>query len=211
MKEADLRGLDTSSVTNMNSMFSKCTSLTSLDLSNFDTLSITSMNYLFDSCGTATVPLAVTYGSGWTLGTSKTLLGATNLKFINSLGPDVGKVVMSDGTFIKAENYSSYTGTATPVGIVCHVNDDETTGYDTSFTAIIGTTIDGDTNGSDNWSKICTADPEGSLDPATNYPVFNYALNYAATANITNTDYADGWYVPSVYELYNYVYPNKLT
>ena len=43
----DLSKLDTSNVTNMNHMFGNCHALTSLDLSNFDTSNVTDMNNMF--------------------------------------------------------------------------------------------------------------------------------------------------------------------
>ena len=46
----DLSSFDTSKVTYMLQMFSKCSSLTSLDLSNFNTLNITNMQYMFFGC-----------------------------------------------------------------------------------------------------------------------------------------------------------------
>ena len=96
-----------------------------------------------------------------------------------------------------------------------------TTGYNTKFTEIQAKYYDydyidgkytnyvftGDMDGSDNWDYICSVDPEGTKDAATNYPAFNYANNYGTTANISGT-YKDGWYVPSVAELYD-VYTNK--
>ena len=41
---------DTENVTNMNSMFYGCSSLTKLDLSNFNTSSVTDMRYMFENC-----------------------------------------------------------------------------------------------------------------------------------------------------------------
>ena len=68
-----------------------------------------------------------------------------------------------------------------------------------------GTTyyLTGDLDGSDNWSQICAQDSEGTADEvvASNYPAFNYANTYAQTAELTG-DYASGWYIPSVVELY---------
>ena len=46
----DLSGIDTSNVTNMSFMFDNCTSLTSLDLSGIDTSNVTNMNYMFNYC-----------------------------------------------------------------------------------------------------------------------------------------------------------------
>ena len=45
-----LKGLDTSNVTSMSSMFLGCSSLTSLDLSNFDTSKVTDMETMLYDC-----------------------------------------------------------------------------------------------------------------------------------------------------------------
>ena len=45
---------DTSLVTNMNSMFNSCDSLTTLNLSSFNTSSVTTMSYMFASCSALT-------------------------------------------------------------------------------------------------------------------------------------------------------------
>lgn len=45
---------DTSKVTTMQSMFDNCSSLTSLDLSNFDTSQVTTMNQMFHNCSKLT-------------------------------------------------------------------------------------------------------------------------------------------------------------
>ena len=95
-----------------------------------------------------------------------------------------------------------------------------TTGCNTKFTDIICTpnefgsvagsaTFTGDTDGSDNWDVICSVDPMGTADSATNYPAFNYALTYGTTKNLTG-EYSEGWYVPSIAELC-YMYRNKDT
>ena len=95
-----------------------------------------------------------------------------------------------------------------------------TTGYGKKFTNIVCTpsktgsgaastaTFTGDTDGSDNWAEICDVDPEGTANAATNYPAFNFANTYGATAGLTGTGYENGWYVPSIAELCE-VYKNK--
>ena len=57
--------------------------------------------------------------------------------------------------------------------------------------------ISGDLNGSNNWSIIQSI----AGDANTNYPVFNYANNYASKAGLTGTRYANNWYIPTVPEL----------
>ena len=83
--------------------------------------------------------------------------------------------------------------------IICTPSND---GDTVSFT--------GDTDGSDNWDYICEIDQAGSADPATNYPAFNYVLNYIATAGLTDSDYDSGWYMPSASEMYD-IYKNLTT
>ena len=50
LETLDLRGCDTSNVTNMESMFEGCSALTTLDLSEFDTANVTDMGYMFRDC-----------------------------------------------------------------------------------------------------------------------------------------------------------------
>ena len=90
-----------------------------------------------------------------------------------------------------------------------------TTGYNTKFTEIqagysnfdyidgkyTNYVFTGDMDGSDNWEEICKVDLEGTQDAATNYPAFNFANTYGTTAGLTDTDYENGWYVPSIAEL----------
>lgn len=96
---------------------------------------------------------------------------------------------------------------------------ENTTGYSTKFTGIIAysdrtgigagsiATITGDKDGSDNWEYVKSIDPEGTAAAETNYPAFNFAATYAATAGITG-EFAEGWYMPSIAELCE-LYKNK--
>ncbi len=95
----------------------------------------------------------------------------------------------------------------------------DSTGFNTKFEDIICTpsvtgsgaastaTFTGDTDGSNNWTEICTVDSTGTLEAARNYPAFNYVNNYVSTFNLTGS-YATGWYMPSLAELC-YIYRNK--
>lgn len=96
---------------------------------------------------------------------------------------------------------------------------DNTTGYNTYFEDIVCTGISyssvtgtyssfsEDIYGVDNWDYICSIDPSGTANAATNYPAFNYANNYASTFGLTG-EYAEGWYIPSFAEL-TYLFENK--
>ncbi|UTD03923.1 DUF4959 domain-containing protein [Treponema socranskii subsp. buccale] len=118
-------------------------------------------------------------------------------------------------------------GYGAPCGIALHKSTaflqwakNYTTGYTTKFEGIICTpsvtgsgaavsaTFTGDTGGSNNWDYICSVDPEGTADAATNYPAFDWVNKY-------NTTYSDklggarpAWYMPSIAEL-SEVYKNK--
>ena len=83
-------------------------------------------------------------------------------------------------------------------------------GYATKFTDLVCTSFShsnrytifaGDTDGSDNWAYICDMYPVETSNAEENYPAFNYVNNYASTFSLTG-DYAEGWYMPSIAELY---------
>ncbi len=61
-KNIILNNVDTSNVTNMNSMFNFCHNLTQLDLSSFDTANVTNMNQMF--VGTTSLQ-SITFGSNF--------------------------------------------------------------------------------------------------------------------------------------------------
>ena len=85
-----------------------------------------------------------------------------------------------------------------------------TFGYTTNFTDIIcsqktsgsSTFFAGDTDGKDNWEYICDMYPVATAEAATNFPAFDYVNKYASTFGLTG-EYASGWYMPSIAELYN--------
>lgn len=66
----------------------------------------------------------------------------------------------------------------------------------------------GDTNGSDNIFQIseylvsCNAEDDTKIQ--NHYPAFYYAINYKNIlgSNVLGTQYEDGWFLPSAYELF---------
>ncbi len=152
----------------------------------------------------------------------------------------IGDIILKDGTRVAVADVSSYTidESNKPVAVIAYFNDsgiaiglgikrnssflDWTCSkvcYNTSLTDIISTvsgdatsgyTFTGDLDGSDNWEYICSVDPDGSVDAATNYPAFDFANNYGTeTCGFDATDeLASGWYIPSISELYE-VYKKK--
>lgn len=135
---------------------------------------------------------------------------------------NVGDVVFTDGTRVKAENAkygipdgksfkafgvvasTSYGG---GVGKIVGLKLSDylkwspvsSVGYSTEFIDIKEFDIDG----SDNWEYVCSIDPAGTQDASVDYPIFDFANTYGETAKLTGTDYAEGWYVPTIAELYD--------
>ncbi len=119
--------------------------------------------------------------------------------------------------------YVKDDGSAMGVGLNCSSSSlawaaESTTGYTTSFTNIIseesgnstdGYTYSGDTDGSDNWAEICKVDTTAQENIATNYPAFDFAVNYGTNQGFSG-DLASGWYMPSISELMD-IYNNKST
>lgn len=99
---------------------------------------------------------------------------------------------------------------------------ENTTGATTSFTDIVSTATEsqvtstltysftGDTDGSDNWDVIYTVDENAISTAETNYPAFYWANSYASLYNSYLGGATEGWYMPSIAELY-IVFKNNLS
>ncbi|MBQ3025402.1 MAG: DUF1566 domain-containing protein, partial [Spirochaetaceae bacterium] len=192
--------------------------------------SFDNLTYLSNSVATATIDCTGVVGTKsvtFYCGNSSVTETAKVISSSNCItASDIGKIVLSDGTFVAKEDFNLYT--MTPIAVVVGTKNNGgqavavglqrgtslqwapsgTTGYNTNFTEIQGTRTSGDRDGSDNWAEICKVDTEGTVYPATNYPAFNFANTYGITAGLTGTDYKNGWYLPSIAELYQ-VYENK--
>ena len=81
-------------------------------------------------------------------------------------------------------------------------------GYETYISALVGDKTTGYTDGSDGWEKLKAAcsDAESNRE---NYPAWNYSLTYAEKNGLKG-DFATGWYLPTMAELYT-IYQNKTT
>lgn len=68
-------------------------------------------------------------------------------------------------------------------------------------------TFTGDTDGSDNLEQIAsfltTAGLENDTTDASKYPAFYFAKNYKNTATNLEAAYENGWYLPTVAELFD--------
>ena len=63
-------------------------------------------------------------------------------------------------------------------------------------------TFTGDKNGSDNLEQIGAFDGVDDTSTAANYPAFDFAKNYSTYATNLGENYASGWYLPSIAELF---------
>ena len=126
----------------------------------------------------------------------------------------------SDGTSEKVYNWATNdtpnspgtTGYRTKFENIQILQSSNTPAEGTVYYQYADTYLTGDFDGSDNWSEICSQDPDGTSTDALvedNYPAFNYVNNYASNAGLTGT-YATGWYMPTVVELHC-IYNNKST
>ena len=88
------KDVDTSNVTNMNSMFYRCINLTSLDLSGWNTSNVTSMNSMFNSCGNLTYLNL----SGW---------NTSNVNDITSMFNSCGNLTSLDLSGLDISNVTS--------------------------------------------------------------------------------------------------------
>ena len=97
--EASFKGSNTSKVTNMNSMFVNCYSLTSLNLRRFNTSNVTSMEWMFMACsGLESLDL-----NGWNTSNVTNMgymfSGCTSLTSLDLSGWDTSKVTFSTSMF----------------------------------------------------------------------------------------------------------------
>ena len=103
----DLSGLDTSSATDMSSMFSYCSSLASLDVSGWDTSKVTGMSWMFYGCSS----LASLDVSGWDTSKvtdmSDTFSGCSKLASLDVSGWDTSNVADMSSTFSRCSSLAS--------------------------------------------------------------------------------------------------------
>lgn len=124
---------------------------------------------------------------------------------LNDYGAAVGLGLQrSESEYISwaLSNTTAYNTTITD--IICTPSNGDLD-FDTAGTA----TFTGDTCGDNNWDVICSVDPAGSADAATNYPAFNWANTYGETYKDYLGGVTEGWYMPSIAELCYVVYRNR--
>ncbi|MBQ9678367.1 MAG: BspA family leucine-rich repeat surface protein, partial [Prevotella sp.] len=137
----DLTNLNTANVTTMESMFSDCKSLESLDLSGFKTDKVTNMSQMFGSC---TELKSVIVGDNWNTG---------NVTTSSAMFSHCTKLVGEDGTICNGVLYADEVAQATT----------GTGGYLTKKTV----TVAANTVGSDNWATYYKSNVNRKADANT--------------------------------------------
>ncbi len=165
--------------------------------------------------GTFTVKDYSSYKVGQIILADGTLADSSSYTAIDKNNPPVAVVAGSN-------DYGAVLGVGLHMSKILMWAPENTTGYKEIFYDIICTpsesgngaastaTFTGDTDGSDNWDVICSVDPEGSSNAATNYPAFNWANTYGTTYSTYLGGVTEGWYMPSIAELCH-IYRNKET
>ena len=91
--------INTSKLTNMISMFTNCSGLTSLDLSGWDTSKVTNMYAMFENCSGLTSLDLSNFDTSMVNNMESMFLNCTNLTTLNISGFDTSKVTSMSGMF----------------------------------------------------------------------------------------------------------------
>ena len=107
MTSIDLSVLDTSEVTNMNTMFISCSSLLSLDVSEFDTSNVTDMNGMFYHCSSLTSIDLSKFDTSQVTDMSVMFYNCSSLTSIDLSKFDTSQVTDMSNMFFKCESLTS--------------------------------------------------------------------------------------------------------
>lgn len=105
----DVSGFDTSKVTTMSGMFSDCQALTSLDLSGFNTSNVTNMSYIFSYCYALTSLDLSGFDTSSVTNMSGMFYGCSALTALDLSGFDTSKVTTMDNMFRNCTKLKSVT------------------------------------------------------------------------------------------------------
>ena len=103
----DLSGFDTSSVTDMSSMFQNCASLTSLDVSSFDTSNVTHMFFMFDLCKSLTSLDLASFDTSNVIDMDAMFANCERLTDLDLSGFDTANVTSMDYMFSNCKDLTS--------------------------------------------------------------------------------------------------------
>ena len=107
------KDFDTSAVTNMSSMFSNCSNLSTLDLSNFNTSAVTNMSYMFSSCINLSTMDLSNFDTSAVTNMSSMFSNCSNLSTLDLSNFNTSAVTNMNLMFYSCSNLSTIIGTHT--------------------------------------------------------------------------------------------------
>ena len=102
-----LEYLNTEKVTEMYSMFSSCSSLTSLDVTHFNTANVTDMSFMFYSCSSLTSLDVTKFNTANVTDMSNMFLGCSKLTSLDVTNFNTEKVTVMNGMFSSCPKLTS--------------------------------------------------------------------------------------------------------
>lgn len=103
----DVRSFDTSKVIYMNSMFSNCSNLTSLDVSDFDTSKVIDMHYMFNGCSKITSIDVSSFDTSNVTSMSYMFMYCSSLTSVDVSGFDTSNVISMRDMFYRCTSLTS--------------------------------------------------------------------------------------------------------
>ena len=150
---ADLRGLDTSNVTNMSGTFSMCTKLKSVDLRGLDTSHVTGMSSLFYNCSSLTELDLTMLNTASVTSMTRMFSGCSGLTSLDLHGLDTSNVTSMSNMFYNCSGLTSLdvsgfdTSAVTDMGSMFNgcsgLTSLDVSGFDTSAVTKMGSMFNG--------------------------------------------------------------------
>ena len=103
----DLNNVNTDNLTDAESMFSHCSSLTSLNLSGWNTAQVTNMNSMFDSCDSLTTLNLSGWNTAKVMSMNKMFCECTSLSSLNLLGWNTAQVCDMSAMFSNCDSLTT--------------------------------------------------------------------------------------------------------
>ncbi len=107
LTKLDLKGFDTSKVTDMSKMFSGCSSLTALDVTGFDTSKVTNMSSMFSGCSGLTDLDVTGFDTSNVTNMSSMFSGCSGLTDLDVTGFDTSNVTNMANMFFRCIGLTS--------------------------------------------------------------------------------------------------------
>ena len=183
LESVDMSGFDTRKVTTMNSMFNECNTLETLDLTNFDVSQVTDMQNMFSNCTSLTTIYAA---SNWNEGfiENSSFMFQNCPKLVGGAGT-VFNANHIDADYAHVDGGVDYPGYFTegpePSSMLGDVNGDKHVNV-ADVTALVNMLKSGNIL----YSKVADVDSDGSITNSDVKALVNFVLESAPAATVLN-------------------------